>query len=543
MPRREKRPAKGRDPRRDPRRNARREVPAEEPRRRRGRYLAGEANLPKYTPDIALRSIDGHLTRTGTQVMAWYRLAAQAWSFRSDSQREVLIRQIAAQLGELQGRWLHIRVTTRPYPVHMWAESFDNNALGRLPDVPGALGWDGFLEGEQRHLMGLSMSDKEVFLGIEVSGRSMLDRWVEKAAPVLGKVAPAAVAGRAVGAVVGGRAPRRSRRRQRPGRGARDRRRRRLADAPLVLAGPARAADDRPHEQLPLGGRRPRGVHRRRRHVPGAVRADGAGRGPAALGDGAAQRGRPDRRSDGRPAHPRGRRPVDAAQRPAAVPRRVVRPGLRAAPRGGHRRAAAPDGQGAQPDPALHARPRPRSADVAGPAGGPGARGRGRADQRADPAQHPALRLVAGRGVGPRRGRGGLARPAGARDLPAEGADRAPRGAVPLRARVHPRRAAGVDGLPAPRLGDVGGGRRARRHGQRGRPPRHHAGGDLHRDPAPGGVGPVARPGGPARVRAHRGGRRPGFGQVVPHRADRLQDAARGRPLDGARPVRAAGGR
>jgi hypothetical protein len=178
---------------RDPRRNARREQPAEEPRRRRGRYLAGEANLPKYVPDIALRSIDGHLTRTATQVMAWYRLAAQAWSFRSDSQREVLIRQIAAQLGELQGRWLHIRVTTRPYPVHMWAESFDNNALGRLPDVPGALGWDAFLEGEQRHLMGLSMSDKEVFLGIEVSGRSVLDRWVEKAAPVLGKVAPAAV--------------------------------------------------------------------------------------------------------------------------------------------------------------------------------------------------------------------------------------------------------------------------------------------------------------------------------------------------------------
>jgi hypothetical protein len=144
-------------------------------------------------PEIALRSIEGHLTRTGTQVMAWYRLSAQAWSFRSDSQREVLIRQIAAQLGELQGRWLHLRVTTRPYPVHMWAESFDHNAMGRLPDVAGALGWDGFLEGEQRHLMGLSMSDKEVFLGIEVSGRGMLDRWVERAAPVLGKVAPAAV--------------------------------------------------------------------------------------------------------------------------------------------------------------------------------------------------------------------------------------------------------------------------------------------------------------------------------------------------------------
>lgn len=164
-----------------------------EPRRARRRALAGEQNLPKYTPDIALRSIEGHVTRTGTQVMAWYRLAAQAWSFRSDTQREVLIRQIASQLGELQGRWLHLRVTTRPYPVHMWAESFDNNALGRLPDVAGALGWDGFLEGEQRHLMGLSMSDKEVFLGVEVSGRGALDRWVEAAAPVLRRVAPAAV--------------------------------------------------------------------------------------------------------------------------------------------------------------------------------------------------------------------------------------------------------------------------------------------------------------------------------------------------------------
>jgi hypothetical protein len=161
------------------------------PKRRRGRALAGESGLPKYAPDIALRSIDGHLTRTSTQVMAWYRLAAQAWSFRSDSQREVLIRQIAAQLGELQGRWLHLRVTTRPYPVHMWAESFDRNALGRTPDVAGALGWDGFLEGEQRHLMGLSMSDKEVFLGVEVSGRSVLDRWAHKAAPVLGRVARA----------------------------------------------------------------------------------------------------------------------------------------------------------------------------------------------------------------------------------------------------------------------------------------------------------------------------------------------------------------
>jgi hypothetical protein len=41
--------------------------------------------------------------------------------------------------------------------------------------------------------MGLSMSDKEVFLGVEVSGRGALDRWVERTAPVLGRLVPGAV--------------------------------------------------------------------------------------------------------------------------------------------------------------------------------------------------------------------------------------------------------------------------------------------------------------------------------------------------------------
>jgi AAA-like domain len=170
-----------------------RQVPATKPPKPKvARSWAGESAVARYQSPINLRSIDGHLTRTATQVMAWYRLAPQAWSFRSDSQRELLIHQIAAQLGELQGRWLHLRVTTRPYPVHMWAEAFDHNALGRPPDVAGALGWDGFLEGEQRHLMGLSMSDKEVFLGVEISGRGTFDRWVERAAPVLDKLVPGA---------------------------------------------------------------------------------------------------------------------------------------------------------------------------------------------------------------------------------------------------------------------------------------------------------------------------------------------------------------
>jgi len=64
---------------------------------KRNRRLPGEQSIPSYTPSIAARSIDGHLLRNGTDVFAWYRLAPQRWSFRSDSQRQDLIAAIAGQ--------------------------------------------------------------------------------------------------------------------------------------------------------------------------------------------------------------------------------------------------------------------------------------------------------------------------------------------------------------------------------------------------------------------------------------------------------------
>src|SRR5437879_2109824 len=100
---------------------------------RRGRRLPGEQAIPSYTPTILARSIDGHLLRTGQDVYAWYRLAPQRWSFRSDSQRQDLIAAIAGQYAELQGRWLHLRVTARPYPIRMWAEAHVHHAVNRLP--------------------------------------------------------------------------------------------------------------------------------------------------------------------------------------------------------------------------------------------------------------------------------------------------------------------------------------------------------------------------------------------------------------------------
>ena len=149
---------------------------------KRGRRLPGEQAVPSYTPSIAARSIDGHLLRTGQEVYAWYRLAPQRWSFRSDSQRQDLIAAIAGQYAELQGRWMHLRVTTRPYPIRMWAEAHVHNAVKRLPDTPGTLSFDDYMIGEQQQLMGRSMAEKEVYLGVQVQTRNMMDRAVERAA-------------------------------------------------------------------------------------------------------------------------------------------------------------------------------------------------------------------------------------------------------------------------------------------------------------------------------------------------------------------------
>lgn len=160
---------------------------------RRGRRLPGESIVPSYTPSIALRAIDGHLVRTAHEVYAWYRLAPQRWSFRSDAQRQDLIHAIAGQYAELQGRWLHLRVTTRPYPIRMWAEAHVRNAVGRLPDSAGALSFDDYMVGEQQQLLGRSMAEKEIYLGVQVQTRTVVDRAVERAAPLLRRVFPTAV--------------------------------------------------------------------------------------------------------------------------------------------------------------------------------------------------------------------------------------------------------------------------------------------------------------------------------------------------------------
>ncbi|GGL37614.1 hypothetical protein GCM10012283_20290 [Phycicoccus endophyticus] len=111
---------------------------------------------------LALRRIVGHCSSAGDRITAWYRLAPQGWSFRPDSARERLIVDTADALAQLTKRSLHLRITTRPYPVSRWAESHDTNAPAPLP------GWPEHLIRDQMHLASRSMADKEVYLGVDL---------------------------------------------------------------------------------------------------------------------------------------------------------------------------------------------------------------------------------------------------------------------------------------------------------------------------------------------------------------------------------------
>jgi hypothetical protein len=117
---------------------------------------------------LALRRITGHCTVTADKIHAWYLLDPQGWSFRPDAVREQLIVDGADVYAQLLRRSIHLRVTTRPYPVSSWAAAHDANAPAPLP------GWRDHLLKDQRHLAGRSMADKEVYVGVEIPARKGL---------------------------------------------------------------------------------------------------------------------------------------------------------------------------------------------------------------------------------------------------------------------------------------------------------------------------------------------------------------------------------
>ena len=507
-----------------------------------GRRLTGEQAIPAYTPSIAVRSIDGHLVRTGLRGLRLVPAGAAALVVplglaapRPDRGHRRPVRRAAGPLAAPAGDDPAV-----PDPdVGRGARA--QRLTGRPGDVPGALSFDDYMIGEQQQLMGRSMAEKEVYLGVQVQTRRMVDRAVERAAPVLRKILPEAVDAELV---------------------ALDSEVEHL-DQVIGSAG----LEGRPvhaeemswlmHRSCSLGLPAPRNMPA----VPGAAWepedlasfTDAADYYADPYAPTVTVRGRTGSNA-GVSRHlamltvgqmhglqiPEVDDPwIQHADRlPAAV--EVVGAHLRPAPGRGRRRAAAPDEQGALAGQALHRRARAGTAAVADPAGRAGAGDRRRDDVGLHRAGHPRPLLVAAGGVRPDRARRAAPGPAAAGAVQAEDRHRAPRGPVRAGPGVHPGRAAGVGGVHAPRLGGLGvlGGPDGDRGGRR--PPRHPARRDVHGDPAPGGLGPVDGPGDPRRIRPDRDGRRPGWWQVVPRRRHRLQDAARRGELDDARPVRPA---
>jgi hypothetical protein len=111
---------------------------------------------------LAINGIVGHTTVRGGRVQAWYRVSPVGWEYRPDAEREQRIISTADGYSQLVGRWLHLRVTTRPWSVRDWARAHDRTAQDPLPV------WPEHLIALQRQLGGQSLATKETYLGVDV---------------------------------------------------------------------------------------------------------------------------------------------------------------------------------------------------------------------------------------------------------------------------------------------------------------------------------------------------------------------------------------
>ncbi|WP_175497003.1 ATP-binding protein [Actinopolyspora alba] len=110
-------------------------------------------------------------------------MSPQRWNFRSNQDREHLILSLSDQLAELAGHWCHLRVTHRPESARQWAQKHHELAPAgaRLPDTAAATSFDDYLAGEQQAIEGRQMTEKQVYLGVLLTTRTMLDRTAQRA--------------------------------------------------------------------------------------------------------------------------------------------------------------------------------------------------------------------------------------------------------------------------------------------------------------------------------------------------------------------------
>lgn len=138
----------------------------------------------KETSEIHLKAIIDNVTFTSSETIAWFKIQPVSLGFNPVRDIEHAIESDAVGFASLVGRRLHIRSTTRPYPVYQWAEdTYDDASAGGHPvdAQPGVdpddkkngkpeAGFTGLLVREQRRMSGAAFNNKWVYLGVTISG-------------------------------------------------------------------------------------------------------------------------------------------------------------------------------------------------------------------------------------------------------------------------------------------------------------------------------------------------------------------------------------
>lgn len=138
------------------------------------RLLRPRGNTPA-APKLAkaggwnLEGVAGNLTigKNG-RVTAWYLSQNVSWSYRTQRDATVLIEDLAEALSAIEEPNVHMRVTSRPFPVSEWAE----NAWNDAPDPSDE--YAEVLQRDQLNLAHADQTDKLVYWGVEVGKRSHL---------------------------------------------------------------------------------------------------------------------------------------------------------------------------------------------------------------------------------------------------------------------------------------------------------------------------------------------------------------------------------
>jgi hypothetical protein len=115
--------------------------------------------------DLALREISDNVAVTKDRVTAWFTLAAQRWAWLSDDTRKGLLSDTASAYATLAGHSIHLRVTAKPYPGRVWAQQILDRTPNPLPSFGDRV------TRTQNLLLGQSMAEKVVYLGIDIERR------------------------------------------------------------------------------------------------------------------------------------------------------------------------------------------------------------------------------------------------------------------------------------------------------------------------------------------------------------------------------------